>query len=369
MAVIKTFGFLKNKIQMDLDLQDETFIQPDEFVGYVNEGIKEAFGEIIGLKQDQYFQAKWFVPVVAGNDLFILPPNIYANKIRAVIYQNGSIIYTMKRMREKQLFENIAYVNQYGLSDEYRYLIMNNQVGFTRMQMVPPSRETAVFPPTANPFLPILVYYVREMNRIPLTGEFYYTELVQPSAVNFSTGVITVTAGTGRQLAVSGGPSAPGQAFWPYLASPVPYVTGDSVQFQVNPYVTGSVLPGGITAGTTYYVIAVTSTTIKLATTQANAFAGTAITLTTAGLGMFNLTVAGNVSQQMASMVDIPEFFEFIMQWVKVRCVEKEGDPRYEAFVAELQSQRKMMVDTLTEMIEDNDTEIQGDYSHYLELS
>jgi hypothetical protein len=57
------------------------------------------------------------------------------------------------------------------------------------------------------------------------------------------------------------------------------------------------------------------------------------------------------------------------MQWMKVRCVEKDGDPRYEAMVAELQSQRKMMVDSLTEMIEDNDSEIQGDYSNYLELS
>ena len=119
MSTFRTYGFIKQKLMVDMDLQDETFIQPDEMVGYFNEGLKEAFGEILGLREN-YFLSKWFVPCVAGNDLFILPPNIYANKVRGVIYQNGSIIYTMKRMREKNLFENIAYVNQYGLSDEYR---------------------------------------------------------------------------------------------------------------------------------------------------------------------------------------------------------------------------------------------------------
>ena len=366
MSTFRNYSFLKQKILLDLDLQDETFIQSDEMIGYANEGLKEAFGEILGLRQN-YFLTKWFVPCVASNDLFILPPNIYANKVRGVIYQNGSIIYTMKQMREKQLFENIAYVNQYGLSDEYRYLIRNDIPGVPSMQIVPPSRETAVFPPTGNPFLPMLLYYIREHNRIPLTGEFYFTEPVAPAAVSGNT--LTVVAGSGKQLAVTSGASAPGTAYWPYVNSPIAYVTGDQVQLYPNPYVAGSALPTGLSTGTTYFVIALTPTTIQLATTLVNALAGTAITLSSTGTGLFNLTVAGTPANQLATTLDIPEFYEFIMQWMKVRCVEKEGDPRYEAMVAELQSQRKMMVDSLTEMIEDNDTEIQGDYAHYLELS
>ena len=366
MSTFRNYGFLKNKILLDLDLQDETFIQSDEMVGYANEGLKEAFAEILGLRQN-YFLSKWFVPCVQSQDLFILPPNIYANKVRGVIYQNGSIIYTMKQMREKQLFENIAYVNQYGLSDEYRYLVRNDIPGLPSMQIVPPSRETAVFPPTGNPFLPMLVYYIREHNRVPLTGEFYFTETIVPSSV--SGNVITVSAGTGSQQSINTGTSAPGTAYWPYVTSPIPYVTGDQVRLTPNPYIVGAALPGGLSAGVTYYVISVTATTIKLATSLVNAMTGTAITLSSAGTGLFNLSVAGTAAIQLATLLDIPEFYEFIMQWMKVRCAEKEGDPRYEAMVAELQSQRKQMVDSLTEMIEDNDTEIQGDYAHYLELS
>lgn len=368
MSTFRNYGFLKSKVQQDLDLQDETFIQPDEFVGYCNEGLKEAFGEILGLHQN-YFLAKWFVPCVTGNDLFILPPNIHANKVRGIIYQNGSIIYTMKQMREKQLFENIAYVTQYGLSDEYRYLVRNDTPGVPQVQIVPPVRtvDNAVFPPNANPLLTMLIYYIREQNRIPLTGEYYYTETVLPAAV--SGNVITVSAGTGFQRQITTGTTAPGTAYWPYVTNSTAYVTGDQVQFIPNPYVTGSALPGGLTAGTTYYVIALSAKTISLASSLNNALAGVALTLTSSGTGLFNITVAGTSAQQNATILDIPEWYEFVMQWMKVRCAEKEGDPRYEAMVAELQSQRKMMVDSLTEMIEDNDTEIQGDYSHYLELS
>jgi len=370
MSTFRNYAFLANKVMEDLDLQDETFIQPDELVGYANEGLKECFGEILGFRQN-YFLSKWFVPCVAGNDLFIMPPNIYANKVRGVIYQNGSIIYTMKQMREKQLFENIAYVNQYGLSDEYRYLIRNDNPGQPSMQIVPPVRiiDQAVFPPLPNPHLTMIVYYIREHNRIPITGEFYFTETVLPTAVNLASSTISVTAGTGYQRVVNSGTTAPGTAYYPYVTSPVAYVTGDQVQCVPNPYVTGAQLPTGISAGVTYYVIALTPTIIQLATSLPNALAGTAITLTSQGFGLFNITVAGTAAQQQSTLLDIPEAYEFIMQWMKVRCFEKEGDPRYEAAVAELQSQRKMCVDSLTEMIEDNDTEIQGDYAHYLELS
>lgn len=370
MSTFRTYGFLKNKIELDLDLRDETFIQNDEMVGYANEGLKEAFGEILGLREN-YFLSKWFVPCTTGNDLFALPPNIFANKVRGVMYQNGSIIYTMKRMREKNLFENIAYVTQYGLSDEYRYLVRNDTPGVPVMQIVPPVRsiDNVVFPPNPNPLLTMILYYIREFNRIPLVGEFYFTETIQPTAIDGTQHIITVVAGTGFQAKITTGTTAPGTAYWPYVTSPISYVTGDRVQFQPNPYVTGSALPGGLTAGTTYYVIALTPTTIALATSAANALAGIYMTFSNVGVGLFNMSVAGTAAIQTATLLDIPEYYEFVMQWMKVRCVEKEGDPRYEAMVAELQSQRKMLVDSLTEMVEDNDTEIQGDYAHYLELS
>jgi hypothetical protein len=54
---------------------------------------------------------------------------------------------------------------------------------------------------------------------------------------------------------------------------------------------TSGTMPGGVTASTTYYVINVSPTSIKLATSLANAQAGTALTMTSTGTGPFNLAV------------------------------------------------------------------------------
>lgn len=58
---------------------------------------------------------------------------------------------------------------------------------------------------------------------------------------------------------------------------------------------TSSSLPAGLSTGTTYYSIYVTSTTFKLASSEANALAGTAIDITTTGAG----------TQTMAQYIDI----------------------------------------------------------------
>lgn len=80
------------------------------------------------------------------------------------------------------------------------------------------------------------------------------------------------------------------------------YQTGNAVQVSNS----GGGLPAGLAAVTTYFVIVVDANSFKLATTAANAIAGTAIDITTAGTGtqfvakvyaMYSLkTVTGNGS-------------------------------------------------------------------------
>ena len=57
---------------------------------------------------------------------------------------------------------------------------------------------------------------------------------------------------------------------------------------------TSGTAPGGLTASSTYYVIRVSATSIKLASSLANAVAGTQINLTSQGTGTHNLTVTYN---------------------------------------------------------------------------
>ena len=68
-----------------------------------------------------------------------------------------------------------------------------------------------------------------------------------------------------------------------------------------------------------------------------------------------------------ADVLDIPEFANFILSYTKFQVLKKEGDPRIEIEAMELAAQRKLMVDTLTEMVPDEDNTIPADVSHYEE--
>lgn len=69
-----------------------------------------------------------------------------------------------------------------------------------------------------------------------------------------------------------------------------PNSTINGMQGRPVTFTSTGTLPGGITAGTVYFVITVTQTTLKIATTLANANAGTAVDITTTGTGTITLT-------------------------------------------------------------------------------
>lgn len=352
------YGEMVSKIEGDLDLQDETFILPNELTGYFNEAIQEAEAEIHGTRED-YFLTSTPVPLVTGLDTYSYPNDIYIRKIRGIVYANGTIIYPVKKIKSWHEFTQISMTQQFGLSDWYRHYERNSAPGQDAIVIFPVSRETAILP-QANPtqplsaFTPMLLWYLRTAQRIPLIGEFmaYFETYILPTAVNTGTNAITLTKTT--------------------------YVTGDVIEFFPHAFPGGTAgLPSGLTASTLtqpvlYYVITTgTPGVIKVATSLANAVAGTAVTLTSTGsaTGYFNIDFQMTTLIQQNLQVDIPEFATFVMQWVKCRCFEKEGDPRLQGATATLEQQRVQMVGTLAEMVVDLDTTIQGDFSHYQEMS
>lgn len=99
----------------------------------------------------------------------------------------------------------------------------------------------------------------------------------------------------GRAL-IFAGPGALAESF--AAASVAPATDLITVQSNADRWITGmkvratttGTLPTGIALATDYYVIRVSATTIKLATSLANAIAGTAIDITAAGSGTHTLT-------------------------------------------------------------------------------
>lgn len=141
-----TYGDLRVKVENDLDLQEEVFVTPSELIGYCNAGIRAAAAEINAIYED-YFLTKVFMPLSVGQadyNLKDVAPNCYANKIRKLVYADGTKIYNIKRIKSSTKFEERAVINLYGTADYYRHLIRNDSAATGAIiELVPPSKETS----------------------------------------------------------------------------------------------------------------------------------------------------------------------------------------------------------------------------------
>jgi hypothetical protein len=70
-----------------------------------------------------------------------------------------------------------------------------------------------------------------------------------------------------------------------------------------------------------------------------------------------------------SDVIDIPEFWNFISQYVVVECLKKElGNPRITEEKAKLEFLRTQMHDTLSEMVPDQDDNIEKDLEFYHDM-
>lgn len=228
---IWTYSELDEKVRMDLDLEDEDMIQDAEMLGYCNEAIDEAEAEILKLNED-YFLTSDLLSLVSGTDAYDFPEDIYGQKIRALLYRNGSRRFPITRYRRSQKFEKILEdtINS-ATSQDYKWYPKNSTDDGYQMVLVPVPAESGAY---------VTRWYIRNAARM----------------------------------------------------------------------------------------------------TGAN------------------------------SQLDIPEFANFIIMYMKAMCLKKDnGNVLPPDAAAMLQQQRQMMIDTLTEQVDDDDTNVEGDFTHYQDHS
>lgn len=153
---------IRAKIEKECDLEDEVFVSPDELLEYVNEAIDEAEAEIHSLYED-YFLKKATIPVISGDEFFLIPtylPDIYANKIRSIIFtlNGGTTTYKVDRIKDWKKFEDKALADTNLTTDLYRYFLVNQTAGNPQIMLVPVSRETGT----------LTVWYLRNANKLSL---------------------------------------------------------------------------------------------------------------------------------------------------------------------------------------------------------
>ena len=94
-----TYAEAKEKIQQELDLNEEKFITPEELLHIFNLAIDEAEAEVHNLFE-AYFLCEKTYTLVQGQDRYAMPDDIYANKIKYLWFNDGKFRYQIKRLRD-----------------------------------------------------------------------------------------------------------------------------------------------------------------------------------------------------------------------------------------------------------------------------
>ncbi len=142
-----TLADIREKVIQDMNLQDEDFVETDEFTGYVNEAIREAEAEIhkLGI-EDNYFRSSIPLVLAEGVGVIDMPTNIYADKILNIQYKKSDRRYEITRFRGKNKYADFQYYRDYGtMTTYYQYLLTNNDGTGPKIEISPLAYETGTF--------------------------------------------------------------------------------------------------------------------------------------------------------------------------------------------------------------------------------
>ncbi len=133
---LSTLTQIKTRLQNDCDIQDEDFMDLDtELLGLINSAIDDAEALIHNLYED-YFLVRSTFTWVSGTQSYAMPSDIYAQKVRAIIYNDGSQKYEIKRLRRPMDTELIES------GELYRYMLTNDSTNGVRALFYPTPTES-----------------------------------------------------------------------------------------------------------------------------------------------------------------------------------------------------------------------------------
>jgi len=142
----KTYGELRDFVRKKLDLQEESFITPEEMVLYCEEAIRFCEAEIHKLNiEDLYFESQAPIAFVAGRSDYNLPTNIYAHKITRMVYIANGSVYQISRLRGRLRYEDSQVLQTQGsTSSSWSYMILNHDPrAGTKIRIFPTPNETS----------------------------------------------------------------------------------------------------------------------------------------------------------------------------------------------------------------------------------
>jgi len=144
MSTYRTYADLLQEVEDDENLEGENFIESTELLALFNRGIAKCERHIHTIYEDYYLDYT-NLNLVEDESEIALPTDIYASKIRRLLYENANDRYEIKRLRTTKAFIDKSFTDYESNSTEnYKYLLVNKSSSDgTKIVLSPASRETA----------------------------------------------------------------------------------------------------------------------------------------------------------------------------------------------------------------------------------
>lgn len=141
----RTFGDLKSQLEAEMDTADETFYSATELQNYFSSGVTLCEAEIIKLGlREKYLQNEAFISAVSGTADYALPSDLAINKLRKIIYRNGTLIYTVNPLRTEGAYETEDVFATYPSNEYYHYSLYKNGTSSAYQLRLTPKASVSV---------------------------------------------------------------------------------------------------------------------------------------------------------------------------------------------------------------------------------
>ena len=132
---------MKEKIKSDLEMREEQYLPDSDIVRLINDAVSDAHKHIVRVYED-YFLSFHTQELAATQSVLTLPVDLFADKIRAIIYRDGEIgsasitceFSKVKSLRDAMNVRNIISNN----SGAMRLWLLTDQTVATRgVKLIP----------------------------------------------------------------------------------------------------------------------------------------------------------------------------------------------------------------------------------------
>lgn len=141
----------------ELDLSDDALMDKTEAMEHANQAVRECEAEIHAIYEDYFLTPSTpNLSLVQGEDVVALPTNIYAGKLRKIVYVNGSTVFPVNQIKEWHKFIEYRLLRVNPTSTmRYKYFLVNPSPGQMAIKLSPVALESGAYLET---------WYIRRAN-------------------------------------------------------------------------------------------------------------------------------------------------------------------------------------------------------------